>query len=145
MTASHDLLSQEWTALHQDHERYDRYALLIKLVAVLVCLLSIGLAMSMWLAIVFVLVLWLQEGIWRTVQARTSERLLMVEGLLKEQGDQLVMQFYSNWEAKRPGTVGLVKEYVLNAVRPTVAYPYVILLGLYVVIGYFTSEIINLT
>ena len=124
------LLSQEWTTLHQDHERYDRYGLLIKLTAVLACLISLGLAMSLWLAVIFVLVLWLQEGIWRTVQARTSERLLAIEKLLADTGDQPAMQFYTNWEANRPGTVGLINEYVLNAIRPTVVYPYVILLGI---------------
>ena len=127
-TPTNNLLNQEWTTLHQDHERYDRYGLLIKLTAVLACLLAIGLAMSLWLALAFVLVLWLQEGIWRTVQARTSERLLAVEKALEDSGDQTGMQFYSSWEATRPGTVGLIKEYLLNAVRPTVAYPYVILL-----------------
>jgi len=39
-TSPRDLLSQEWNTLHQDHERYDRYALLIKLTAVLASTLS---------------------------------------------------------------------------------------------------------
>jgi len=129
-SAPANLLNQEWTSLHQEHERYDRYGLLIKLTAVLACLISLGLAMSLWLALVFVLVLWLQEGIWRTVQARTSERLLAIEKVLADSGDQPAMQFYSNWEASRPSTAGLIKEYMLNAIRPTVAYPYVILLGI---------------
>lgn len=138
-TSPRDLLSQEWTCLHQDHERYDRYGLLIKLTAVLACLASLGLAMSLWLAVAFVLVLWLQEGIWRTVQARTSERLLAIEKMLADTGDQPAMQFYSNWEASRPGSAGLIKEYLLNTARPTVAYPYVILLGIEI-----TFAIVNL-
>lgn len=129
-----DILKQEWQNLHQDHERYDRYGLLIKLTAAIACLISVGMGMTLWLAIVFVLVLWLQEGIWRTVQARTSDRLMVVEKALKqtdgEHRDTQGMQFYTEWEANRPGTVGLVKEYVANAVRPTVAYPYVILIAL---------------
>lgn len=124
------LLSQEWQTLHQEHERYDRYGLLIKLTAALTCLLTIGLTMNLMLALALVLVLWLQEGIWRTVQARTSARLLIVERILKEPADHAAMQFYSEWEASRPGTKGLIKEYLHNAVRPTVAYPYIILLGL---------------
>ncbi|HHJ81396.1 MAG TPA: hypothetical protein ENJ65_07155 [Candidatus Tenderia electrophaga] len=136
-TSTSDLLSQEWTALHQDHERYDRYGLLIKLCAVLVCLIALGLAMSLWLAAVFVLVLWLQEGIWRTVQARSSDRLLAIEKMLAASGDQTAMQFYSTWEATRPGTIGLIKAYLLNAMRPTVAYPYVILLGIDAAVAIF--------
>jgi hypothetical protein len=127
------LLSQEWQTLHQDHERYDRYGLLIKLTAALACLLTIALTMNLLLALAFVLVLWLQEGIWRTVQARTSARLLVIERILKDPTNHAAMQFYSEWEASRPGTKGLIKEYLHNAVRPTVAYPYVILLGLQIV------------
>ncbi len=130
-----NLLSQEWTSLHQEHERYDRCALFIKLTAVLALLLSLGLSMSLWLGLIFIFVLWLQEGIWRTVQARTSARLLVVEQLIKQQTEQSGMQFYSNWETSRPGTIDLIKEYISNALRPTVAYPYVILLG--IVIGVY--------
>lgn len=123
------LLRQEWQTLHQDHERHDRYGLLIKLTAVIVCLLSLAFGVTLWLALVFVLMLWLQEGIWRTIQARTSERLLVVEKLLTQPDGQPGLQFYSAWQATRPGTAGLVKEYLHNALRPTVAYPYVILLA----------------
>lgn len=136
-TTTQQLLSQEWQALHQDHERYDRYGLLIKLTATLTCLLTIGLGMTLPLALAFVLVLWLQEGIWRTVQARTSERLLAVEQLLKDPTNQVAMQFYSEWEAARPGTSGLIKEYLRNALRPTIAYPYVILLALQIIATLF--------
>jgi len=137
-TSPSDLLSQEWTTLHQDHERYDRYGLLIKLTAVLACLISLGLAMNLWLVLIFILVLWLQEGIWRTVQARTSGRLLTIEKMMADSGDQPAMQFYSKWETNRPGTIGLIKEYVRNAIRPTVAYPYVILLGIEIIAAIIT-------
>jgi len=97
--------------------------------------------MVLWIALMLILVLWLQEGIWRTVQARTCERLLIVEKMLKEPGDQAAMQFYSNWEASRPSAAGLIKEYLLNAVRPTVAYPYIILLGVDITASlYLTHE-----
>ena len=131
MNASpHYLLSQEWRTLHQEHDRYDRYGLLIKLAAVLVCLLSLKLAVSLWLAIVFLLVLWLQEGIWRTIQARTTDRLLVIEKMLEHPTNQPAMQFYSSWESNRPGIIGLIKECAFNTMRPIVAFPYVILLGI---------------
>lgn len=134
-TSPDNLLSQEWQILHQDHEKYDRYGLLIKLTALLAALLSLGLKIELWLALIFIMLPWLQEGIWRTVQARTSDRILAIERLLNKSGDQPAMQFYSNWEAGRPDTVGLIKEYLRNSVRPTVAYPYVILLGVEVVVA----------
>jgi hypothetical protein len=108
-TPPDNLLSQEWQMLHQDHEKYDRYGLLIKLTALLAALLSLGLKIDLWLALVFILLPWLQEGIWRTVQARTGDRILAIEELLNKSGDQPAMQFYSNWEANRLGTVGLIK------------------------------------
>jgi len=135
----HNSLTQEWEILHKDHERYDRYGLLVKLTAVLACLLSLGLEISLWLALAFILVLWLQEGIWRTVQARTGERLLSIEKMLEVSGDQSAMQFYSNWEANRPGMAGLIKEYLLNSIRPTVAYPYIILLGINLTVALFNT------
>ncbi len=139
-TSPDNLLSQEWQTLHQDHETYDRYGLLIKLTALLATLLSLGLKIDLWLALTCILILWLQEAIWRTVQARTSDRILAIEQLLNKSGDQPAMQFYSNWEANRPGTVGLVKEYLRNSVRPTVAYPYVLLLGVEIVAALLYSS-----
>ena len=127
-------LNEEWKTLHQDFERYDRYSLLIKLTAVLSSLIIIGLAIKLWVAIIFILLIWLQEGIWRTVQARTAERLLALEEMIKSDDQKAPMQFYSNWEATRHSAAGLIKEYLLNALRPTVAYPYIILLGVLVMI-----------
>jgi len=127
-------LNDEWKTLHQDFERYDRYSLLIKLSAVLSSLLIVGLAINLWIAIIFILVIWLQEGIWRTVQARTAERLLALEEMIKSDNHKSAMQFYSNWEATRHSAVGLIKEYLLNALRPTVAYPYIVLLGILIAI-----------
>jgi len=127
-------LNEEWKLLHQDFERYDRYSLLIKLTAIASSLIVIGLGIMLWVTIFFILVLWLQEGIWRTVQGRTGERLLTLEKLIKSDDQKSAMQFYSTWEAGRQGTIGLIKEYLRNALRPTVAYPYVLLLGILVAI-----------
>ena len=138
---SHELLKQEWQNLHQDQERYDRYGLLIKLTATLSTLIAITFVMALWIAILFILVLWLQEGIWRTVQSRSNERIMAVEKALKEVANGAPsthgMQFYTEWEASRPGTAGLIKEYVVNAVRPTVAYPYVLLIAVVVALALF--------
>ncbi|MEP1383715.1 MAG: hypothetical protein ABJK64_07950, partial [Paraglaciecola sp.] len=40
----------------------------------------------------------------------------------------LGMQFNSQWNDSRPSAVGLVFEYIKNALKPTVAYPHVILM-----------------
>ncbi len=129
-TSTSNPLNEEWQILHQDYERYDRYSLLIKLTAILSSLIVIGLTIHLWVALIFILVLWLQEGIWRTVQARTSERLLALEQLIKRDEQKAALQFYSDWEATQHGTSGLIKEYMRNALRPTVAYPYIVLLAI---------------
>ena len=121
-------LQLEWDRLHQDHERYDRSALFIKLAAIICSLLSLAYALPLLLAFLFVLTLWLQEGIWRTFQSRLADRLLIVESALANNQTALAFQLYSSWEENRPSTLGLIKSYIGNSVRPTVAFPYVILL-----------------
>lgn len=130
----HYLLSQEWRTLHQEHDRYDRYSLLIKLTAVLTCLFSVKLGLILPLALLLLSVLWVQEGIWRTIQARTADRLLAVERMLELPEDRPGMQFYSNWQTQRPGLWGLIRECAGNSLRPAAAYPYAVLMGVEVAI-----------
>lgn len=121
-------LQQEWELLHLDHERYDRNALYIKLAAIICCLLSLAYQLPLLLSTLFVLTLWLQEGIWRTFQSRIADRLLLVEKGLNTKETILAFQLYSRWEQDRPSTTALIKSYINNSVRPTVAFPYAILL-----------------
>jgi hypothetical protein len=46
---------------------------------------------------------------------------------IEDENDQ-AMQFNRDFANKRHGVIGLVKEYIKSALRPTVAYPYPILL-----------------
>ncbi len=86
-----------------------------------------------------ILTLWLQEGIWKTYQARSGERLLVIEAALKNpekngieaSAPPFSFSFYSTWETQKPGIVGLILEYISNALRPTVMYPYVVLIAIY--------------
>lgn len=113
----------EWVTLQQDHERYESSALLVKLVAVV--LATLGLALS-WPALALILplpVLWLQEGILRTSQSRLGARLLRIES-----GAPDAFRLHTEWQAGRPGAIGLLAEYVGNSLRPTVAFPYAVLL-----------------
>ena len=125
-----DLAEREWAILHRDYERYERTALVIKLLAVTISLVCWMLALGPFIANIFILVLWLQEGIWKTYQARIGARLLSVEKMLVDpptDQDQ-PFQLYSVWTENRKGGLRLVAEYVANSLRPTVAFPYVVLL-----------------
>lgn len=130
------MLGQEWQTLQSQYEQYERGALQIKLVAVLMCvwLLGGGLMskLNLMLATVFVLLLWLQEGIFRTSQARLGERILQLEAGLRTSAQAATghtpFQLHSDWQKRRGGVLALLMEYAKNAARPTVAFPYLALL-----------------
>jgi hypothetical protein len=138
--AGQDALTQEWVTLQNNHERYEHSALFIKIVAILV--FAIGIAWShattpspgtVFGMLCFVLcVLWAQEAILRTSQARLGTRLLRIEMLQRSPGSDahagsLALQLHSEWQASRAGSLGLLGEYARNALRPTVAFPHVLL------------------
>ena len=119
---------REWLALHNSYEKFETLALVIKLVAVLVCLAGFIFNLSSLILAMLILVLWLQDAIWKTFQGRTEQRLLVLEKANSENDQTVSLNFYSHWEVSRPGIIVLVREYLSNAVRPTIAYPYIILL-----------------
>ncbi|MFT7005758.1 MAG: hypothetical protein ACJAXJ_000257 [Colwellia sp.] len=121
---SNALLVKEWQALHSSHERYEQYALIIKLFSVAVTSFSLVLHQESSVIILILAVLWLQEGIWRTYQARASDRIELIERALPE-NNLLAFQFYCQWSDNRPNAAGLVMEYIKNALKPTVIYPYI--------------------
>ncbi len=130
-------LSIEWQSLHGDYEKYEQLSLLIKLFSIGLCLLCVALSINCYLSLLFILILWLQEGIWKTYQARSGERILALETALNDTEQNATpttpFSFYSAWEEEKPGTIGLVIEYISNALRPTVMYPYVALIGILVI------------
>ncbi len=127
---SNTALQQEWITLQNNIERYEHSALWLKLVAVVLTLGAGSLPPA--LAPALLLILWLQEGIFRTSQARLGERIVLIEQLLAagEADAGKACQLYSQWLAQRPGWFGLLLEYAHSALRPTVAFPYPLLLVL---------------
>ena len=122
-------LAGEWTTLQNNYERYESGALLIKLAAVALFFAGAVLALEPWLICLVVLILWMQEGIFKTCQSRLGVRLLQLEQLLATQPDvpDKAFQLHSTWLARRKGTLGLLAEYAASACRPTVAFPYAVL------------------
>jgi hypothetical protein len=122
-------LTHEWAVLQHNHEQHERNSLLIKLAGVALFAAGPALALSMPASVALLLVLWLQEAIFRTFQARLGERLLRIERLLREGAAQSAApcQLHSEWLASRSGLAGLVAEYAKNMLRPTVAFPYAVL------------------
>lgn len=127
-------LTHEWAILQHNHEQHERNSLLIKLAGVALLAAGPALGLDMLTTVALLLVLWLQEAILRTFQARLGERILRVERLLREGDAQAAApcQLHTEWLASRPGLAGLLAEYGRNMLRPTVAFPYValVLIGL---------------
>lgn len=120
----------EWTLMQNQFDSYEKCSLAIKLVSVLVVVGCYGFGLLGWPSLMFVLVLWLQDAIWKTFQSRIEQRLLVLEQYLsKEAPDGAFEAFQFNRAFQRTGvsTQDLIKEYLAQALRPTVAYPYGVL------------------
>ena len=129
-------LQNEWAIIHSDIEKYERFSLIIKLVSTLICTLSIAYFINEWISLSFILVLWLQDAIWKTFQKRLEARIIFIEQELQTNSEKSsnAFQLYSQWSKQRQGISGLIKEYLLSAAKPTVAYPYSILVILMVIL-----------
>lgn len=126
----HDAWVKEWTTLQHQHEAYERSGLWIKLLAVALVAAAAWLALSPPLLAVLLLVLWAQEAIMKTWQARLGARLQVVEAALGDPASSAAQpcQLHTQWQGQRPSAAGLLLEYAQSALRPTVAFPYAVLL-----------------
>ncbi len=123
-------LAQEWTTLQDNFEAQERSALSIKLVTVLLFALARWVELDLFLTGALILILWVQEAVYKTWQARLGARLLALEAMLQRgpQGTERSFALHSQWLEQRAGLRALLVEYAQHAIRPTVAFPYVDLL-----------------
>lgn len=133
MTTSN--FASEWSLLQNQFDSYEKYSLLIKLS-------SIGILSAAYFTnhlsvfvLLLLLILWLQDAIWKTFQARIDTRLLHLEDYLSnehdlENCDGIAFQFNSLYAQNRPGNIGLLKEYLGQSLRPTVAFPHIVLVAI---------------
>jgi len=138
MTQMNEMLGQEWTSLENSHEQYEKGGLLIKLTGIAFTAAGMALGLKTAVVVALLLILWGQEGIFRTFQSRISKRLLRVEELIVRAGvvhegttlsanANMPFQLHTEWRAGRKGVWGLLAEYAASACKPTVAYPYALL------------------
>ena len=116
-------MKDEWLLLQKQHEQVEFAALAIKLAAVAL------LSLQPPFVILLLAVLWGQEAIIKTFQSRLGERLLRLEAMLRE-GKGEPMQLHTDWLARRPRGLAQVGEYLRSACRPTVAFPYPLLMAI---------------
>ncbi len=120
-------LKNEWSILQNQSDSYEKYSLLIKLV-------NIGLLSAAYISgnisifVIFLsLIIWMQDAIWKTYQSRIESRLFRIENYLLNGVDEKAYQLHSDYQKNRPGSIALIGEYLRQAVRPTVAFPHVVL------------------
>ncbi len=133
MQTSH--LAAEWSLLQKQFDSYEKHSLLIKL-------FSIGVLSAAYFTdhlsifiLCLLLIMWLQDAIWKTFQSRIDVRLLQLEAYLAnedilENPDVKAYQFNSLYLKNRPDNFGLIKEYLGQALRPTIAFPHLLLIVL---------------
>lgn len=118
----------EWCLLQNQFDSYEKYSLHIKLLSVIVLLAAeISGVISIFIVLVLV-VLWFQDAIWKTFQSRIEARLLQIETYILEKSVGSEFQFNSEYYKARLSGVSLIKEYVTQSIRPTVAFPHIVLI-----------------
>ena len=118
----------EWCLLQNQFDSYEKYSLHIKLLSVIVLLVAeIFGVISIFIVLVLV-VLWFQDAIWKTFQSRIEARLLQIETYILEKSVGSEFQFNSEYYKSRLSGASLIKEYVTQSIRPTVAFPHIVLI-----------------
>jgi len=131
MQTSH--FSAEWSLLQNQLDSYEKYSLLIKLASIGVLAAAYFTDHLSAFILCLLLILWLQDAIWKNFQARIDIRLLQLEAYLSnednlENPNGKAYQFNSLYLQNRPRSIGLIKEYLAQALRPTIAFPHLLLI-----------------
>ncbi|NTS77736.1 hypothetical protein HR060_12780 [Catenovulum sp. SM1970] len=118
-------LNNEWLLQQKQFDEYEKLSLIIKLVAICSVIALYASSASIFLCCAVLAILWGQDAIWKTFQARIEQRLSTIEAAIKAGDDSAhAFQFNTHFAENRASTIGLVLEYVKSALKPTVAYPY---------------------
>jgi hypothetical protein len=123
------MLENEWQLLQNQYDSYEKYSLIIKLLSIsLFTVFSVFSEIS-YQSLLVILLLWLQDSIWKNFQSRIETRLITLENLLTlaTENNEKAMQFHTEFQQNRASTFKLLKEYGRQALKPTVAYPHLIL------------------
>lgn len=126
-------INSEWILLQNQFDSYEKHSLYIKLLSASI-LLAAELSGVVSMGLILLLgVLWLQDGIWKTYQSRIESRLLLVEKYISEDNNGEAFQFNSDFQKLRLTGTSLIREYLDQSIRPTVAFPHFVLLLILVV------------
>lgn len=116
--------------LQNQFDSYEKHSLYIKLSSVFVVLAAEVSGASSIVTILILMILWLQDAIWKTFQSRIEPRLLHIERCIAEGTEESAFQFNSEFQRQRLGGLSLIAEYLSQSIRPTVAFPHVVLISI---------------
>lgn len=124
----------EWCVLQNQFDSYEKHSLFIKLLSIVVMLVAeVSGVIGIPIALILV-VLWLQDAIWKTFQSRLEPRLFQIEKTISDESNESnesnesVCQFNSEYHKIRLSGLALIIEYARQSIRPTVAFPHVVLI-----------------
>ena len=118
----------EWCLLQNQFESYEKHSLYIKLSSILMLFLSEIFSVSMTSTFLILLVLWLQDAIWKTFQSRIEPRLLKIEKNIREKTEGNEFQFNKEYQLVETSSLSKILEYSKQAIRPTLAFPHIVLM-----------------
>jgi hypothetical protein len=126
-------LKTEWCLLQNQFDSYEKHSLYIKLASVFVMVAAEISGTSAIVTILILIVLWLQDAIWKTFQSRIESRLLQIERYIAEGNEDSAFQFNSEFQRERLRGLSLMGEYLSQSIRPTVAFPHIVLISMSVI------------
>ena len=123
-----EAMAAEWRLLQNQFDSYEKYSLLLKMLNITVLIIGMVGKIPHAIVLTLLLVIWLQDAIWKTFQSRIEARLLQLEGYFtlddseaREAAAGAPHQFNSAYLKGRGGAKSLLLEYARQALRPTVA------------------------
>jgi len=98
--------------LQNQFDSYEKHSLQIKLLSVIVLLAAEMTNVSTVFTVLLLMVLWLQDAIWKTFQSRLEPRLLQLEKHISEGSEESPFQFNSEYHRVRLRGAALISEYL---------------------------------
>ena len=102
----------EWSLLQNQYDSYEKHCLSLQLLSVIILSAAELYGSVNPFIISILLVLWLQDGIWKTYQSRIEFRLLQIEEYTLIDSDESVFQFNSQFQKIRLSGLSLIGEYL---------------------------------
>ncbi|WP_448548374.1 hypothetical protein [Thalassotalea fusca] len=125
-----NFLSSEWQILQKQSDQFETWSLILRLVAIVLLFTSL-LTQVPWLCGLVFLLLWLQDAIWKTFQARTENRLIEIERAIADDLPLTPYQFNYPFSIQPRSSVILIGEYLKQALRPTNALLHMLVIGIF--------------